>query len=187
MERQILLIALAILALGLAFNLHLSLAVMRRLRQERDSASAAAPRPGDAVAPVAARGLDARAWAPLLPVGQACALLFLSSKCPKCTSHLPELAAMLDEAAAAGLALRIASIEPAFRLRRFLAGTPLAAIARRLRLRDYRLLNPQFTAPAYLFVDHDGTVQAAGLVGDADWQGLREQLSGVAVVEVEAA
>jgi hypothetical protein len=175
MDRQILLLTLAILAFGMALNLHLSLAVLRRQRMERDVPEA--PGPGDLVPQVPARRLGARIRQPLLPEGQACALLFLSSKCDKCRAHLPEVSALLPSAAAAGLAMRIVSIEPGFRLRRFLEGTPLAAAAYRVRLDDYKKLNPRLASPAYLFVNHEGKVEASGLIGDDDWHSLCTQLA----------
>lgn len=174
MDRQILLTVLAILAFGMALNLHLSLAVLRRQRMEHEVP--AAPVPGDPAPPLLARRLGARSRQPLLPEGQACALLFLSSRCDKCRAHLPEIAALLPAAAAAGLALRIVSIEPGFRLRRFLAGTPLAAAVHRLRVDDYKKLNPRLASPAYLFVDHTGRIEAAGLIGDDNWHSLGAQL-----------
>jgi hypothetical protein len=184
MERQTLLLILSILAFGLALNLHLSLAVLRRQRMERDVP--AAPAPGDQLPQMAARRLGSLARQPLAPDGQAHALLFLSSRCDKCRAHLPELAAMLPSALSAGLAMRIVSIEPGFRLRRFLAGTPLAAAAYRVRLADYKKLNPRLASPAYLFVNHEGIVEAAGLVGDDNWQSLCAQLA-PAAAEQEAA
>jgi hypothetical protein len=185
MERQILLTALAILAFGMALNLHLSLAVLRRQRMDKDIP--AAPAPGDRLPHIQARGPGARGRQALAPAGQACALLFLSSKCDKCRAHLPDLSTLLPVATAAGLAIRIVSIEPWYRLRRFLDGTPLAAAAYRIRLEDYKKLNPTLTSPAYLFVDHEGSIAASGLIGDADWLGLRAQLAQAGAEEEAAA
>jgi hypothetical protein len=162
MDRQLLLLILAILAFGLAVNLQLSLRILRRTRIERDAQAVAAPGPGERAPRVEARRLGARERGPLLPDAQACALLFLSSKCDKCRDRLPEVASLLPGAAAAGLALRIASLEPAFRLRRFLAGTPLGAAVWQLRQDDYK---------------HEGDIEAAGLIGDENWQSLVDQLA----------
>jgi hypothetical protein len=177
MDRQLLLLTLAILAFGLAVNLQLSLRILRRTRMERDAQAVAAPGPGERAPRVEARRLGARERGPLLPDAQACALLFLSSKCDKCRDRLPEVASLLPGAAAAGLALRIASLEPAFRLHRFLAGTPLGAAVWQLRQDDYKRLNPRLTSPAYLFVNHEGDIEAAGLIGDENWQSLVDQLA----------
>lgn len=177
MDRQLLLLILALLAFGLAVNLHLSLSVLRRTRSEREMLTMPAPRPGEPAPQVPARRLGARRREPLLPPGQSCAVLFLSSKCDKCRERVPQVAALLPGAAAAGLALRIASVDPAFRMRRFLAGTPLAAAVYQLRMADYTMLNPRLASPAYLFVNHEGGIEAAGLIGDEDWQSLVEQLA----------
>jgi hypothetical protein len=184
MDRQILLLVLAVLAFGLALNLHLSLAILRRQRMAQDIP--AAPGPGDLAPRVPSRRLGTRSRQPLLPEGQACALLFLSSRCDKCRERLPEVAALLPAAAAAGLALRIASLEPVFRVRRFLAGTPLAAATHQVRLEDYKKLNPRLASPAYLFVNHEGSIEAAGLIGDDNWQSLCAQLAPAAIGEEAA-
>jgi len=178
MDRQLLLLILALLAFGLAFNLHLSLAVLRRLRKERDTPALPVPAPGDAAPQPQARRLGSRRGEALLPSGQACALVFLTSKCDKCRARLPEVAALLAPAAEAGLAVRIASLEPAFRLRRFLAGTPLLDAVWQLRSDAYKTLNPRLAAPAYMFVNHEGIIEAAGLIGDENWLGLAAQLAG---------
>lgn len=177
MDRQLLLLILAMLAFGLAFNLHLSLSVLRRTRVERETPAQPVPMPGERAPVVQARHMESRGRAPLLPEGQACALLFLSSKCDKCRARLPEVAALLPAASAAGLALRLPSLDPAFRLRRFLASTPLAGIAWQLRLDDYKRLNPRLASPAYMFVNHEGGIEAAGLIGDENWLSLVEQLT----------
>ncbi|MEW6372119.1 MAG: hypothetical protein AB1584_14380 [Pseudomonadota bacterium] len=184
MDRQLLLLILAILAFGLAFNLYLSLSVLRRTRMERDMTAEPAPMPGERAPQVQARHMDTRRRAPLLPQGQACALVFLSTRCDKCRGRLPEVAAMLPGAAAAGLALRIPSVEPAFRLRRFLGGTALPGAVWQLRTKDYKRLNPRLASPAYMFINHEGLIEAAGLIGDENWQSLVEQL---AQADMEAA
>lgn len=187
MDRELLLLILSLLAFGLAFNLQLSLSVLRRTRAERDMPAVPRPSPGDRAPRVTARRLGEGGREPLLPDGQACAVLFLSSKCDKCRARLPEVASLLPGAAAAGLALRIASLDPAFRVRRFLAGTPLAATVYQLRTEDYKSLNPLLASPAYLFVNHEGDIEAAGLIGDENWQSLAEQLAHGADAEAAAA
>lgn len=187
MDRQLLLLILAMLAFGLAFNLYLSLSVLRRTRMERDPAAEPVPMPGEAAPRLPARHMDTRTRASLLPEGRACALLFLSTRCDKCRERLPQVAALLPAAAAAGLALRIPSVEPAFRLRRFLRGTPLAGAVWQLRTADYKRLNPRLASPAYLFVNHEGGIEAAGLIGDENWLGLVEQLSQAEAATMETA
>ena len=177
MDRQLLLLILAILAFGMAINLYLSLSVLRRTRMDRDTAAEPVPMPGEAAPQLPARHLETRRRAALLPEGQACALLFLSTRCDKCRDRLPQVAALLPAATAAGLALRLASTEPAFRMRRFLRGTPLAGAVWQLRLADYKRLNPRLASPAYLFVDHEGVIEAAGLIGDENWLSLAAQLA----------
>ena len=52
----------------------------------------------------------------------------------------------------------------------------LRAATARLALRDYRKLNPTMSSPSYLFVNHEGIIEAAGLIGDEDWLALVDQL-----------
>lgn len=171
MESQIIYLSLGLLAFGLALTLKLAMAA----RKEPEPALALAP--GDSV-----QAIEGRAFAGgrkmTLPVsGQPAALLFLSSRCPKCREKIPELESLMDAARDAGLAIWLVSEEPAFRLRAFLGGSPLTALAVRTRLRDYKRINPTLLSPAYLFVDHEGSVEAAGFIGDENWTALQYQLT----------
>ncbi len=183
MDSQILYLTLALLACGLALNLKLTLAVLQTSRRERD-----APEPlqaGAPIPPVVARALRGGATHRLDDSGQAAALLFLSSKCPKCRAKLAEIGRMLPQAEQAGLAIWIVSHEPGWRLRQFLGDAfPLSRVLR-VTLRDYRALNATLASPAYLMVDHQGVLEAAGMIGDDNWQGLRDQLADSVTAEAE--
>ncbi|ELX08335.1 hypothetical protein Jab_2c03810 [Janthinobacterium sp. HH01] len=140
-----------------------------------------APALGEHVAAVMGRMLDNGLPEMLPGVEQAVALLFLSSRCPGCRSKLPEIAGLLAPAEEAGLKIRLVSAEPAWRLRRFLAGDALRAVTVRVSGRRYARLNPAMQAPYYMFVGPSGDLQAAGLIGDDDWLSLRAQLEEVAL------
>jgi len=174
MDSQILYLTLALLALGLALNIKLTLSVLHTTRRERDTLEALPP--GAPVPPVSARALHGGVVYRLAAGGRAAALLFLSSKCPKCKTKLAEIGSMLAPAEQAGLDIWIVSHEPAWRLRQFLRGFPLTR-ALRLPLRDYKLLNPTLASPAYMMVNHEGVLEAAGMIGDDNWQDLRAQLA----------
>ncbi|MYM97392.1 redoxin domain-containing protein, partial [Duganella vulcania] len=118
--------------------------------------------------------------------GQAAVLLFLSSKCPKCKTKLPEIGRMLEPAEQAGLDIWIVSHEPGWRLRQFLRGFPLTR-ALRMKLRDYKLLNPTLASPSYMMVNHEGVLEAAGTIGDDNWLDLRAQLADSEVDDAETA
>jgi hypothetical protein len=113
----------------------------------------------------------------LAGAGQARALLFLSSQCPKCRDKLPDIDLLLDAAAEAGLAMWLVSEEPGWRLRRFLRGRRLLERALLVSRHDYRSLNPNRASPAYQFIDHEGVLEASGFIGDSDWLALRAQLT----------
>lgn len=185
MDSQILYLTLALLALGLALNIKLTLSVLHTARRERDVPEPLPP--GAPVPPVAARALRGGAVHRIGAGGQAAALLFLSSKCPKCKTKLAEIGRMLAPAEQAGLDIWIVSHEPGWRLRQFLRGAFPLTRALRVTLRDYKLLNPTLASPAYLMVDHQGVLEAAGMIGDDNWQDLRAQLADSVVGSAEAA
>lgn len=184
MDSQILYLTLALLACGLALNIKLTLSVLQTSRRERD-----APEPLQAGMPipqVVARVLQGGARHRLGDSGQAAALLFLSSKCPKCRAKLAEIGRMLPQAEQAGLAIWIVSLEPGWRLRQFLGDAFPWSRVLRLTLRDYKLLNATLASPAYLMVDHQGVLEAAGMIGDDNWLSLRDQLADSVTAEPEA-
>lgn len=174
MDADLLYLTLAALAFAIALNLRLTLAVLRSARRGRERA--APPQPGQPLPAVGATPLAGRGRIALGGAGSARALLFLSSQCPKCRAKVADIASLAVVAADAGLALWIVSDEPRWRLSSLLRGTALAARTLRLGRQDYRLLNPLRASPAYLFVDHEGTIDAAGLIGDDNWRALERQL-----------
>lgn len=175
MDSDILHLTLAALALALTLNFKLSLSVLRAIRNERELPAELVV--GQPIQGMTARTLVARAPVQLVNKHQATVLLFLSSRCPTCKSTLPELERMLPAAQQAGLTIWLVSLESAWRLRRFLRSPSLLAHVARLRLDAYRTLNPRLSAPAYLFVSHEGVLEASGKVGDENWMSLRAQLT----------
>jgi len=176
MDADLLYLTLALLAFAIALNLRLTLAVLRSAR--RGLEHAAPLQPGQPLPAVDATPLAGRGRIALGGAGSARALLFLSSQCPKCRAKVAGIASLAGAANDAGLALWIVSDEPRWRLSSLLRGTALAARTLRLARQDYRLVNPLRASPAYLFVNHDGTIDAAGLIGDVDWLALERQLAG---------
>jgi len=177
MEIGVLYLVLGVLAFGVALSLRLSLAAVdaaRHLAAARERQ--ATPPPGEVIPAVMARPLQAGPRKHLAGLGMPSVLLFLSSTCPKCRQKLPELAGYLPQLEAAGLELWLVSREPAWRLRRFLRGSPLAQHALRVSMREYKELNPTMGSPLYLFVDEAGVLQAGGMIGDENWQSFQEQM-----------
>jgi len=171
MEAQIIYLSLGLLAFGLALTLKLAMAA-RKVAEP-----AVALEAGETVPAIDGRALAGGAGLTLPVPGQPAALLFLSSRCPKCREKIPELERLLPAARDAGLAIWLVSEEPAFRLRAFLGSSPLRDLAVRTRLRDYKRINPTLLSPAYLFVDHEGGIDAAGFIGDDNWTALQHQLT----------
>ena len=174
MDSDIVNVTLAVLAVALALNLKLSLAVLRASRSERDAP--VAPVVGQPMRALAARTLVPNGSVQLMDEQQATVLLFLDSRCTKCSGTLPDLEKMLPTAQHAGLSMWLVSQETAWRLRRFLRATALLPRVARLDMDAYRRLNPHMSAPSYLFVNHDGVLEASGMIGDENWLALRDQL-----------
>lgn len=175
MDAATLQLVLAVLAFAIAGNIWLTLAVLRASRRERIAPTALEP--GQPLPAVQARPLTGGARFQPGAGGQAAVLLFLASRCPKCADKLAGIERLLPLARNAGLSLWLLSEEPARRLRAFLPGDALRAAAARLTLRDYRHVNPLMSSPAYVFVNSQGRVEAAGLIGDDDWLALVGQLN----------
>ena len=175
MDDTTLQLVLAALAFALAGNIWLTLAVLRASRRERIAPTALEP--GQPLPAVQARPLTGGARFQPGAGGQAAVLLFLASRCPKCADKLAGIEQLLPLARNAGLSLWLLSEEPARRLRAFLPGDGLRAAAARLTLRDYRHVNPLMSSPSYVFVNSQGRVEAAGLIGDDDWLALVGQLN----------
>lgn len=167
----------AALAAGLALNLVLTLKVLSAARTMVVNATAP-PRPhvGERVTVAEGRSLEGARIA-LPEAGRANALLFLSSRCPKCRGKVPEISGMAPLAANAGLRITVVTMESRRRLHGLL-GPGLAAACVRVRGRQYRVLNPSMSTPFYLFIDAEGTLVARGDIGDDGWHRLRDQLDG---------
>ncbi|WKE64857.1 redoxin domain-containing protein [Gallaecimonas kandeliae] len=168
-------LVLLILSLSVALNLALSFRILRLLREPPVAQDPLPVTPGELLTPVRGRTLEG---SPILlnHQGRASALLFLSSQCPKCREKLPELTALTGLLEPAGLDLWLVSNEGQGRLNRFLADTPLAPLTLRVGVKAYKKLNPSLSSPFYLFVDHEGRLQAGGTVGDPDWQSFLDQM-----------
>lgn len=175
MSDGVLTTVLLILALSVALNLKLTFSLLATVR----ALAHGLPVPLEAGMPlpaVSGRALLTGADV-ALPAGQrAGVLLFLSSQCPQCRAKLPQIDSLLAPARMAGVDILLVSQEPAWRVRRFLRHTGLAHVAVRLGRNGYRRLNPRLASPAYLFVGHDGMVQAGGMIGNDDWRSFCTQM-----------
>ena len=114
--------------------------------------------------------------------GTPSVLVFLSSTCGDCRKFAPELATLLPEMRAAGVALVVVGLESETRVRRFLTGSPLIEHALLLNKTDRLQLNPRNSAPFYLFVDDQLIIKASNFIGDENWRLFVEQLRDVSAV-----
>lgn len=103
-------------------------------------------------------------------------LVFVTSKCPKCKTKLPELRASLEKAKAAGVFIWILSLETKKRMKSFLNDDVLLDATMHTSQAAYDYLNPQGASPYYLFIDAENTLQAEGFIGDENWMSFMEQL-----------
>ncbi|MDM5176608.1 redoxin domain-containing protein [Massilia sp. DJPM01] len=188
MDSDVLALILLLLALSVALNLKLSLHLSKVVNSLSAAAKAASQLPvGEAVPAFTGKALAGGAPAALGGDGQPAVLLFLSSACPKCRQKLPQIERLAPLARDAGLALWLVSIEPAWRLRRFLRATSLAGSTLRVAGADYEMLNPVMSSPSYLFVSAAGTLDARGMIGDDDWRSFCEQMDEVRIASEASA
>lgn len=188
MDGDVVAVILLLLALSVALNLKLSLHLLKVVGQLSAAAKAASILPiGEAVDSFTARPLAGGAPLTLGGDGQPAVLLFLSSACPKCRHKLPEIARLAPLARDAGVALWLVSLEPAWRLRRFLRAVPLEDRTVRVSAADYEMLNPLMSSPSYLFVSQDGALDARGMIGDDDWRSFCEQMDEVRMAQEASA
>ncbi|MCY0913441.1 redoxin family protein [Massilia sp. H27-R4] len=177
MDGDVLAVILLLLALSVALNLKLSLKLSKAVDSLSAAAKAAALAPlGGPVPAFTGKLLDGGAPVTVGGDGQAAVLLFLSSACPKCRQKLLGIEHLAPLAHDAGVALWLVSVEPAWRLRRFLQSTALAGSTVRVAAADYEMLNPVMSSPSYLFVSAAGTLDARGMLGDDDWRSFCEQM-----------
>lgn len=186
-DAGVLYLILAMLILSVVLNLALTLRLNRSVRKLAEAIPPVLLQVGDTVPSIKGRPLSHGEPLVVSGGGAPTALLFLSSSCPKCRDKLPEIARLLPLAEEAGLAIRLVSMEPAWRWRRFLRQGGLLLASVRVNRRDYLALNPLLATPAYLFVDDAGTLEAAGIVGDENWLGLCQQLSPADLPDEEVA
>lgn len=184
MDSDVVAIILLLLALSVALNLRLSLHLLKVVGELRASGRAASMLPlGEPVDAFTGKRLLDGAPLTVGEAGQPAVLLFLSSACPKCRHKLPEIARLAPLAREAGVALWLVSLEPGWRLRRFLQSTSLAGSTLRVSNADYGMLNPLMSSPSYLFVSQAGTLDARGMIGDDDWRSFCAQLDEVELAE----
>lgn len=188
MDSDVLAVILLLLALSVALNLKLSLQLLKAVNSLSAAAKAASILPlGEALGAFSGTRLGDGAPLTVGDDGQPAVLLFLSSACPKCRHKLPEIARLAPLAREAGVALWLVSLEPGWRLRRFLQSTTLAGSTVRVSGVDYEMLNPLMSSPSYLFVSQAGTLDARGMIGDADWRSFCEQMDEVPMAQEASA
>lgn len=103
-------------------------------------------------------------------------LVFLTSKCKKCKSKLPELHKSIENASHLGVMIWILTLETNGRMKNFLQNDKLMDVSMRVSQSSYDYLNPEGASPYYLFIDAENTLQAQGFIGDENWAGFLQQL-----------
>ncbi|WP_102794633.1 hypothetical protein [Bowmanella denitrificans] len=179
MEQSLLYLCLLLLALGLALNLKLTFYLYYRIHNPPPPVALTQVPPGERLVLPKARQWLSGCKVELEADQQARVLLFLSSRCDKCREKLPQLSTLPPLAEQAGVRLWLLSTEPDKRLRRFLTDSPLIDHLLKLDKKAYQSLNPSWSSPFYLFIDHAGYLQAAGTIGDEDWQSFMQQMDEV--------
>lgn len=179
---------LLLLSLSVLLNLQLTIKMYLRVKELPGFYSLAiAPQAGDQLPELQGKNLQTGVFQPVWHQNSATVLLFLSSRCPKCQQKLAALDQLNLLLNNSGVEMRLLSAEPGWRFKRFLANTSLAIQTLKMPGRDYLQLNPHQQSPAYLFIDQQGELQAAGLIDDENWLAFIEQLQDVATTSEQAA
>lgn len=188
MSPSILYVVLGFLLFSVGLNLKLTIGLIKSVNALSDAAMQSAVLPaGSQIPELLGRPLGSRESMPVVADGEPNVLLFLSSTCPKCRSKLPELQRLMPLADHAGVRMRLVSPEAPWRLKRFLLGSSLSPLVMRVGKQDFAVLNPTLSSPHYMFVDHEGRLEASGPIGDDDWLSFCDQLAQWQVAEAEAA
>lgn len=179
---------LLLLSLSVLLNLQLTLKMYLRVKELPGFYSqASTPQPGDQLQLLQGKNLHTGVAEEIWQQQSATVLLFLSSRCPKCQQKLAGLNQLQLLSQHSGVQIRLLSSEPGWRFKRFLAATSLAAQTLKMSGRDYLQLNPLQQSPAYLFVDQQGQIQAAGLIDDDNWLAFVAQLQDINITAEQAA
>lgn len=169
-------LVLIILIISVAINLKLTLTLIRRVNPlVMANIPELACEIGDKLPAFNAHTFEKQPF-DLAKLNVACALIFLSSRCPQCKEKLKDIRDILPHLAPAGLELRLVSIESRRRLKPFLETQDLLDRCLLTNKANYLSLNPRFNTPFYLFIDHSGHLEAAGTLGDENWQGFIQQM-----------
>lgn len=102
--------------------------------------------------------------------GFATALIMFASRCPKCKSKLAEVETLLSSSNITDLDIKLVTNESVRHFRRFLNAEYLLKCTVRVSQTVYLQLNPQQVSPSYLFIGHEGNVEASGIIGDENWK-----------------
>lgn len=176
---SILIFVLGFLILAVAFNLWLSFRLVRALRL-LPMPTTAAPQnltEGTLISDFSLNGITDKKSKTLYEYNQyAKVLVFLTSKCDKCKSKLPELQKSIENANDLGVLIWILSMETKRRMKGFLNDDTLLDSTMRTSQSTYDYLNPAGASPYYLFIDSENILQAEGFIGDESWINFIEQL-----------
>lgn len=109
--------------------------------------------------------------------GQAAVLVFLSAGCEKCLGRIPELKRLNLLMIQSDIPLWIIAVDSSRRIARHVEKYGLARNVLELAPYTRRSLNPNATSPFYVFIDHEGAVQARNIIGDENWKAFVEQIN----------
>ncbi len=177
-QSDVILILLSLLFFSVTLNLVLTIKLQRKLITLNELVNPKLEVPIGTVIPNSSgRVLATNANWQMHAVSRPKALIFLSTRCPKCEHKLAQIDSMIAKAELQGLEIKLISYESGKRLRRFMKGNSLLANTVLVRRKSYRALNPKEMTPYYMFLDEEHIVQATGEVGDDNWLSLVNQLN----------
>ena len=171
------LFVLGFVLLALVINLIITFRLVATVKYLRIESNNPEPLlPGTLIGEFEGQGLEDHSKISSTVIDSALVLLFLSAKCDKCKSKLPQIEGLIRSANGSGVLLRLLTNEPTRRFKKFLSSSELIKSSLSVDDATYDALNPQGASPYYLFVDDERVIQAAGFIGDENWLSFCEQI-----------
>lgn len=177
MDITIIYIALFILGLSLALNLKLTFKLNEKISHlTLHDNSLLSVDVGEKLPDFKGKTFIDQSFFHLQEIYQPAVLIFLSSDCPTCKGKISDLEAILPLISSAGLLIKFISHESKRAIQKFLGDSPLRSEVILSSKKQYEVLNPRYSSPFYLFVNHSMRLEAAGFIGDDNWIGFVEQI-----------
>jgi len=178
MDSQLLYFVISVFTLVLMLNSWIILRLVKKTGDQRDG------KPAEILTLVGAKFPDAKAYYfsrkfPDLDFGDidsSFVMVFLSDKCPICSDVAIQLQKIYAAIKRNELGLYIVPTGPHNPVLKMFNEHEIGDQIIQLDPIAFRMLNPDYTSPLYIFVGEDRLIEATDIVGDEDWISFTKQL-----------